>query len=324
MANLESSVGHPLTMHLHYLDWNTLLGGTGETVQQIFQDDIDHGRAPIISLNCLDNYKGQNFTLNDIANKKADADLGAMSTALEALKDKNGNSLPIFIRYFWEFNLNISPGGNPNANNNGGCFTTPAPGDEYTDQFINAWIRIWQDFNLYEIPRPRISLVWNPNVSDSANDDSTVTKADAYYPGAGYVDWIGLDGYNKQVETSINPPVFTPIGFNAVFYNTLSTYATPSYGKPIMIGETGSCSSYSAAYDQQLYLEAVASILGNNQNNSQSPYSYVKAINYFHAPGTYVDKNNGNGCDYDLQGSGLSEFDTLANSMLFSPKISMP
>jgi hypothetical protein len=134
------------------------------------------------------------------------------------------------------------------------------------------------------------------------------------------VDWIGLDGYNKQALTG-NPPVWTPIGFNEVFSGSLSTYATPAYGKPIMIGETGSCSEYPSPYGQAGYLSSLATILGNAQGNPQSPYSYVKALNYFHAPGSYIDKVTQKACGDELIGNGITEFTSIANSPLFSPTI---
>jgi beta-mannanase len=72
--------------------------------------------------------------------------------------------------------------------------------------------------------------VWAPNNVDSADAPPALD----YYPGADYVDWTGIDGYNwgtsdTDFEWQSFEQVFRPL------YDVLH-----GLGKPIMIGETAS------------------------------------------------------------------------------------
>lgn len=72
--------------------------------------------------------------------------------------------------------------------------------------------------------------VWAPNNVDSEGAPGALE----YYPGAEYVDWTGIDGYNWGTSQ----PGFDWQSFDEVFrpmYTQLETL-----GKPIIIGETGS------------------------------------------------------------------------------------
>jgi beta-mannanase len=72
--------------------------------------------------------------------------------------------------------------------------------------------------------------VWAPNNTDSAGEPPAL----AYYPGKKYVDWTGIDGYNWGTSTTD----FDWQTFRQVFEPMYVKLR--SFGKPVIIGETGS------------------------------------------------------------------------------------
>ena len=68
----------------------------------------------------------------------------------------------------------------------------------------------------------------------------------------GYVDWIGLDGYDRMQDPTVHPTEFLP------FYETWSVV-----GKPMMIGETG------ATTDQATYLADLSAALPGPSRTSR-------------------------------------------------------
>jgi beta-mannanase len=80
-----------------------------------------------------------------------------------------------------------------------------------------------------------VAWVWAPN-ADSHPGGIDVTSWNnwrQYYPGDGYVDWVGIDGYNWGSLDSWQTPtsIFSPV------YNDYASH------KPIMIAETSSVES---------------------------------------------------------------------------------
>jgi len=280
------------------------------------QDDINNGRVPIISWNCADDAtldkNGKPLDLYEIQHGLANTDLQNIRLQLLQLKAQNGDSYPVILRYFWEFNINAAGGQNANTNNNGGCFGTD---EDYTDAFKGAWIQIWNELSNFPSPnRPDVSFDWNPNVNDNSADDAQWPDFKPYYPGPSYVDWIGADGYNKE-DSNGNPVQFTGI-FNA-FYSNI-TQQVGYYGnglqKPMMIGETGTCQQYTTPHNDQVsFLQDVIADMPTN-------YPDFVAIDYFDAKGRY---NPPGGCYWTFNSSGLQEFATMGQQPYFQPTVSL-
>ncbi len=306
--------------------------------------DINPGRVPVISWNCGDD-AGVNMipvplNLVQIAYGQADNELATIKAQLATLVyPGTRNPYPVMLRYFCEFNINAgqtSPyaNGTLGVNNNAGCFVTPgdvtfapqepkAPG--LTKQFIDAWVYI---HNYLNSPAQQLTYVWNPSVVDASPEYGSGKVVDplAYYPGSNYVDWIGVDGYQRLDATGQQP-----VTFSALFSPWYSTYST--YNKPMMIGETAGCQIYSSPpynADQVSWIQTLETSLKQRVPPPGNSWGQVRALMYFDAPGGYSIK--GQACDWRLNPaqkpgdsiSGLTAFANLANDSFFSPKISAP
>ena len=107
------------------------------------------------------------------------------------------------------------------------------PGD-----FVEAWRYLYRRFNRAGLTGDQVQWVWNPNAGDSG-----VGRAERYYPGGGYVDWIGIDGYNfgdtrTWSEWQSPREVFQPM------VERMRVLAD----KPLCIPEFGTTSSHRGAY----------------------------------------------------------------------------
>lgn len=101
-------------------------------------------------------------------------------------------------------------------------------GGHNPQRYVAAWRHIHDIF--VEQGATNVVWVWAPNNTDS---DGAPPALD-YYPGADYVDWTGIDGYNWGTSE----PDFDWESFGEVFgplYDQLQ-----KLGKPVIIGETAS------------------------------------------------------------------------------------
>ncbi len=57
--------------------------------------------------------------------------------------------------------------------------------------YVAMWQRVYQHLAAQGLDKAHVQWIWSIN-----NADAGAFKAEAYYPGDAYVDWVGLDGYN--------------------------------------------------------------------------------------------------------------------------------
>jgi mannan endo-1,4-beta-mannosidase len=164
---------------------------------------------------------------------------------------------PLFLRWCWEMNLAASH-----------------PGVEDAATFVSAWQHIWTIFQ--RVGAANVSFVWCPALSGR--------NPSPYYPGNGFVDWIGVDGYD-HTGTGTFASVF------GAFYADWSSHA-----KPMMVVETGS-----PAPNQAAYLDSVAQQLPT--------MPLFKGFVYFDAVGPTND--------WRLGPAGLAAFAQLARNPYF-------
>jgi hypothetical protein len=87
-----------------------------------------------------------------------------------------------------------------------------------------------------------ITWVWSPNIyfeggslaQKFGNAAPGTDNRRGDYPGDSYVDWLGLDGYAQNGDTS---------SFASIFGDALAQMAAINSSKPIMIAETGACTA---------------------------------------------------------------------------------
>ncbi|KAF7874798.1 hypothetical protein EAF04_001972 [Stromatinia cepivora] len=103
------------------------------------------------------------------------------------------------------------------------------------DEFITAWKNVHAAVS----SNPKIKMYWSPNV------DTSSAPVAPYWPGASYVDIVGIDCY----------PTASPLpssAFSSCYSNFYKTYSA-AYNIPFAIGETGYAgSSGNAAWVSQL------------------------------------------------------------------------
>jgi hypothetical protein len=126
---------------------------------------------------------------------------------------------PFFLRFNWEMNGNWFPWAEGVNGNSSG-------------QYVAAWRHVHDIFNAVGVTN--VSWVWCPFVDPAGS----MTDLGSLYPGDGYVDWTGLDGYNWGT----NPA--SPRGWRSFDQLFAKSYAEIAEGiapsKPLMIAEVGS------------------------------------------------------------------------------------
>jgi Beta-mannanase len=124
------------------------------------------------------------------------------------------------------------------------------------DLYIEAWQRIYDIFKQQGVDNA--IFVWNPH--DRSFPNFKWNNAEVYYPGADYVDWVGLTGYNNGTGY----PAETWRNFNEIYFSLYQDYLRKYPGKPFMITEF-SCSELGGnkaawIHDAMTYLSGYSNI----------------------------------------------------------------
>ena len=196
---------------LWYQGWG-LTDGTQNFETSWMNTVRNHGSIPLITWEPWLYTKGVNqpkFALRNIINGNFDSYIKKWANASKAWGH------PYFLRFAEEMNGNWFPW-SEQVNGN-------KPG-----QYIKAWKHVYNIFKNAGVTN--VTWVWSPNIE--YNGSTSLTEL---YPGDGYVNWLGMDGYNWG--TSQPGKTWQP--FAQVFtqtYNDILAIST----KPLMIAETAS------------------------------------------------------------------------------------
>jgi hypothetical protein len=115
---------------------------------------------------------------------------------------------PTLLRWGWEMNTDWFPwSGQSNGRNTAG--------------YVAAWRRLHRIFR--EQGADNVAWVWSPNWNSAPAEAWNHWRH--YYPGDGYVDWVGVSGYNLDAESP-----------GALFDGICADYGAR---KPVMITEVG-------------------------------------------------------------------------------------
>jgi hypothetical protein len=278
-AALENAIGRKLAIDNDHEDWAVM-----PDIARIRWDIAQH-RLPMISWRIIfersDPEKGC-ATADAIQAGKYDEQLDRQARAVKAL------ATPILIRFNYEMT----------NNEENTCFTgfrvkrdLPTAGAKY----VAVWKRVVDRFRA--AGATNVKWVWAPG--HKAYEKGIWQM---FYPGSTYVDWIGVDDYNK----SATPASFaTDPGING-FYS-----ATSGMGKPLMIAETGAANDPAQHPDPQtLWLTTAREFL------KQHPA--IRAFVWWNQKGKLKRENpNYGGTGYVLQGPGLAAFKAMANDPWF-------
>jgi hypothetical protein len=174
-----------------------------------------HGSIPVLSWSSqsIPSSKSEpDFQLSDVISGRYDAYIREFATKAKAWGH------PFMLRFDWEMNGKWFPW-HEGVNGN-------QPGE-----FVTAWRHVHDIFS--EVGAANVTWVWCPNVEYSG-----ATPLSEVYPGNAYVDWTGLDGYNRGTNPAAPEGWKT---FSQVYrssYNAITGSIAP--GKPLMVGEVAS------------------------------------------------------------------------------------
>ena len=176
------------------------------------------GRIPLISF-------GGGADPRAVAGGRYDAYLASLARGVGAL------GKPVLLRYIWTADR-----------------VAPRSSWRSGSPFVAAWRHV---HDLFAAQGVRGSWVWSPGADVFAGARG---GANRYWPGDGYVDWVGADGFNAA---ACNGSAWT--GFAAIFK---AFYAWGSAtGKPLIISETGTVEDRAdPGRKQAWYLDAAAAL----------------------------------------------------------------
>jgi len=173
---------------------------------------------------------------------------------------------PFFLRFDWEMNGGWFPWGTTSSNQN-----TPA-------DYVAAWRHVHDIFAAEGATN--VTWVWCPNLAYSGS-----VPYSQLYPGDAYVDWTGLDGYNKGSSST---------SFSSLYGQSYNDLLQIAPTKPIMIGEIASLE----------YAPGVkANWITNMLNVLPTSFPQVKALVWFNW------RNDGNGTwqNNEIESSATSQ-----------------
>jgi hypothetical protein len=261
VTNLEAQIGRNLDIDHQFYKWDETLPGAHQ------RWDAEHGRIPFVS------WKPQ--TKAGAAVSWGAVAAGSHDTWITAQADRvRAFGQPLFMVFNHE----------PYDQSKSG-WGTPA-------DFVAAWRHIVDAFRA----RGATNAAW---VLVLTGYDYTVAgRANAFYPGDGYVDWIGADPYNFLTRDGVWKELSTVSqGF--------VDWAAPKH-KPLMLAEWGTEEDPHVAGRK-------AQWLANAQNWVKSQPA-IKAVVYFHSNIVYP-------WWADTSPSSLSAFRAMANELYFRPAV---
>jgi beta-mannanase len=285
---LEQNCARTLALSMHYYNWADSTLASAGNFTNAMGGDAASGRIPVIS------WHGTYLT-NILAGKE-DTNITNAAKAIAAFHG------PVLVRWFWEMNLHDANGstwqflGYPADGSNPSSTQVAAA----QTNFVAAWKHIRNVFDANSAAN--VIWLWNPGAgNDSAPGQTAGGYTDAFYPGDAFVDWIGLDAYNRLDDS---------------FAKTFTT--DPSYGytnmtahaKPLLIGETGAY--YTNESHQITFFDFAASALQTN-------FPELLGFMYFDAGGAD---------DWSLSTSGttngVTAFSNLVNNTYFNAAFTHP
>lgn len=271
-TTLESQISGKLALHMHYSSWGTPGATLAQAVpsfpDQAETDDAHAGRIPVVTWSC----GNVNSTVGTASSTVDVSDYNLIVATAQAVK---AFGTPLFIRWNWEMNLNTGTK----------CMDTGSKAVQEAG-YIAAWQNIYSIFKAQGVTN--VSWLWNPGGTPGDPD------AAAFYPGTTYVDWVGFDGYDKIAAHDFG-------GVFGAFYQEFS-----SYGKPMLIGETGECPTL-----QQSYLNLAVAEIAGRTNPGGYTFPGVKGFMYFDAPGQFS-------CAWNFDAEGTTGFKNMAADPYFS------
>jgi hypothetical protein len=215
LALFEQHAGKPVSLLLWGQPWYA--NGAPQSFDAAIMDRVRrHGAIPVIDWSPWDlaargSAEQPEFQLSDVISGRYDGYIRTWARAAAAWGH------PFFLRYCHEMNGGWYPWSERSNGNASG-------------QFVQAWRRVHDIFAAEGATN--VSWIWSPNEFEGWSG----IPIEGLYPGAAYVDWAGMSGYNwgDGQRGSLWRP------FAKTFTKTYADVRSVARGKPLMITETGS------------------------------------------------------------------------------------
>lgn len=207
LSELQNKIGKKAAIAHFYTGWSNLTNSALISQLNVVKAN---GWRPMISTNpyffdrCVSN--GKNIY-------KATMDGDCDGFLADTAKNLKSYGSPVFLRFAWEMNIDSMEWSIQKTG------STPA-------EYVQAWRR-FHDIAVRE-GATNILWVFSPNIITP-----TSISYSSLYPGSGYVDWTGLDGYNWGTTQSWSKWE----SFSTVFRNSYNSLLSVAPGKPMMIAE---------------------------------------------------------------------------------------
>src|ERR1700733_7716688 len=203
-AKFEALIGHTIAL-VNYFQKFSALPNPG------FAKDIAAGRVPMVSWTSSDT-NGDSVLAIDILDGIYDQHVQDVADAIAALKGT--------VMLEWEPEML--------SNKRDQQFYTGVP----PDQWGPTYVAVWQHMHDIFIARgaTNVQWVWSPTGTEYKTEQNGQIACAPYFPGLGYVDWMGLHSYNK-----LNKPQSFVSENETTFY-----YQAPIFGPglPLIISQT--------------------------------------------------------------------------------------
>jgi mannan endo-1,4-beta-mannosidase len=166
-------------------------------------------------------------------------------------------------------------------------------------QYIAMWRHVHGILESKGLGASHVQWIWCVN-----NGDVGRYKAEQYYPGSGYVDWVGIDGYNWGI---------------ANFGSYTSSWQTPSQAFSGMMGRMRKLASKPIAFMETASSSFQPTISISQKNFWISTlYSYansmgVKMVIWFNSPGSSVTSTH----DWSIFGGWRGTGSVTVNSTTY-------
>ena len=209
--NFENNATKGASIIMWYQHWGSTDGT--QYFQPAWMNNVRaHGSIPEVTWMPWIGGGGVNqpaYSLNNIIAGRFDSYITSWATASKIWGH------PYFLRFAHEMNGNWYPW-SEQVNGNG------------SGQYARAWAHVHDIFT--RVGATNATWVWSPNV-----DYGGSTSLRELYPGNGYVDWAGIDGYNWGTAQ----PGKSWLYFDGVIQQTYNDVLGIT-NKPLMVAETAS------------------------------------------------------------------------------------